>query len=331
MPGLAVTVLPRSRAEDSWFREWRQTHRPAWTEADRRPGARLGEPDHVWSTFPAPLPSAEGYRIVWVHSSAKATKDATARQARIEAAVAAMEDLTARLAKPKCRLRTTVAVEQAAAAALTAAGASRWLRVAVSQVTIETFRQEGRGRPGATARYRKYSRTSFQLSYDIDRDLVAYDAATDGCFPTITNDPQLPDAEVLAAYHYQPNLERRHHLLKGVQLVAPVFLHDPVRIEGLLCCHFLAMLVQALIEREIRRAMDQAQLDGIPLYPELRACPAPSAARVLEIFASVARHRLLDAGRLVKVFQPTLTPLQLQCLDLLGIPVEVYTGTSPSS
>lgn len=43
--------------------------------------------------------------------------------------------------------------------------------------------------------------------------------------------------------------------LKGAQLVAPMFLRDPARTEGPLCCHFIAMLVQALVERTIRTAM----------------------------------------------------------------------------
>jgi len=79
--GRFVTVLPRTRAEDKWFRDWAQTNQPQWTEAVRIPGTRAGEPDNVYRTFPAPLPSAEGYRIIWVHSSAKAARDAAARLA----------------------------------------------------------------------------------------------------------------------------------------------------------------------------------------------------------------------------------------------------------
>src|SRR5664280_2955613 len=66
-------------------------------------------------------------------------------------------------------------------------------------------------------------------------------AASDGCFPLISNDRLLSDAQVLAAYRYQPNLERRHHLLKSVQDAAPVLLHNPARIEALFCCQFLAL------------------------------------------------------------------------------------------
>ena len=53
------------------FREWAQSNQPQWTEAVRLPGERIGDYDLVWSTFPSPLPSAEGYRIVWVHSTAR--------------------------------------------------------------------------------------------------------------------------------------------------------------------------------------------------------------------------------------------------------------------
>ena len=99
-----------------------------------------------------------------------------------------------------------------------------------------------------------------------------------------------------------------------------------MRIEGLLCCHFFALVVQALIEREIRTAMAKAEARHIPLYPELRACKAPSAARVLDIFTNVSRHHLSVNRRPVKTFQPELSPIQLQVLDLLGIPASAYTA-----
>jgi len=47
-------------------------------------------------------------------------------------------------------------------------------------------------------------------------------------------------AELLAAYRYQPNLERRHHVLKGVLEVVAVLLESPYRIGALITCHFLA-------------------------------------------------------------------------------------------
>ncbi len=323
--GRFVTILPANRREVARFADWIQDHAPDWTEAARRPGRRISDPPEIWRTFESPVGSDGGYRIIWVHSATKAVNDAATRARRIEAGLAAIEELAARLAGPRCRYKTLVAVEAAATRALTDADAERWIQATVTPVAADTFRQENRGRPGANTRYRKTTTQRFALSAAVRADVVADDARMDGSFPLITNDRTKTPPEVLAAYKYQPNLERRHGQLKGHQLVAPVLLKNPVRIEGLLCCHFFALVVQALIEREIRAAMVNAQARHIPLYPELRACAAPSAARVLEIFANVSRHRLSINGQPVKVFEPELTPLQLQVLDLLDIPESTYT------
>jgi hypothetical protein len=324
--GRFVSVLPASRKEDKTFRDWVVDHCPDWVEAARRPGARIGDPDEVWHTVEAPWPSAEGHRVVWVRSSAKIAYDEQARSDRIARGVAALDDLNQRLASPKTRMKTVAAVQQAAAAALQRIGAVRWITATVEERVQQRFRQDKRGHPGPGTRYRKISRTHHRIRYSVDENQVARDAASDGCYPLISNDRQMTGAELLAAYKYQPNLEKRHAHLKGTQLVAPVFLHDPARIEALLCCHFTALLIHALIERQTRRAMKAKGIKQLSLYPEDRGCPAPTAARVLDIFNGLARHHLIDRdGRLVQTFQPQLTELQQLVLDLLDIPHSAYT------
>lgn len=323
--GRFVTVLPRTRGEDKWFRDWIQTNQPQWTEAIRLPGERIGDLDRVWSTFPSPLPSTEGYRVIWVHSTIKAARDEHARRGRIEAGTAAIDELATRLAGPKTRLKTRAAIEQAITKALADTGSTRWLQVAIDESIQEGFRQEKRGRPSADTRYRRTTRARHTVGWRSRDDAIAYDAAGDGCFPLITNDRQLTDKEVLAAYRYQPNLERRHHLLKSVQDADPIWLRDPARIEAIFCCQFLALLVGALIERQIRTAMKAAATTDIPLYPELRACPTPSAERIFAVFADLTRHELHRAGELVQTFEAELTPLQQQILDLLGVPATAYS------
>ena len=160
------TPFPR-RGRD--FRDWLQTHTPNWTQAARR-GGRLGEPEQVYSTTPAPLPSAEGYRITWVHSTAKAARDAATRSDRIEAGITAVEALDAKLAGPRCRFKTRVAVEQAAAAALAGAHADRWVTAAVTQTIAKTYKQARRGRPGPETSYREITTNRFALAADIDLD-----------------------------------------------------------------------------------------------------------------------------------------------------------------
>ncbi len=323
--GRFVTVMPRSRTEDGAFRTHLQTHTPVWTEAARRPGKRLDDPEEVYSTTAAPHPSAEGYRIVWVHSSAKASRDAHARAGRIEAGVAAIEAMDGKLAGPRSRFTTRVAIEQAATQALTDAGAGRWVSAGVSETTTTSYTQARAGRPGPNTSYRQVANTRFTITHDITLDKIRYDAASDGCFPLISNDRLLSDADVLAAYRYQPNLERRHHLLKSVQDAAPVLLHNPARIEALFCCQFLALLISALIEREVRTSMQHADLTKIRLYPEFRNCTAPSTERILEIFSTLARHQLHHHGVPVKTFHPELTAQQEQVLTLLNLAPSVYT------
>lgn len=325
--GRFITVVPHGRREDRFFKDWVQSHAPEWQEALRLHGERKSDPERIWRTFEAPVPSSDGYRVIWVHSTDKAARDGTARSAAIDKGLAAVEALEARLSAPRSRLRTKVAVEEAAKAALAEAGALRWIGVSVSEEKVQSYSQERRGRPGQKTRYRRSEKTVFHVKAELDAEAIAYDARCDGLFPLITNDRTMTPAEVLSAYRYQPNLERRHHVLKGPQEVAPVFLETPRRIEALLTCHFFAQLVEALIEREIRTTMRAQGLRGIALYPELRNCSAPSAARVLEIFDDVQRHYLIRADDIVQVFEPELTELQLQVLDLLHVPSGAYLSS----
>lgn len=324
--GRFVSVLPATRKEDRQFRDWIAGHVPDWAEAIRRPARRHHDADDFWEVTQAPWPSAEGYRIIWARSSVKFLRDAEERRDRIARAITALDDLNQRLASPKRRIKTAHAAQQAAEAALATTGAGRWVAFEVTETQEEHFRQEHRGRPSKDTRYRRTTRTRHRVSWSVDEAQVAHDAASDGCFPLITNDRDMSSAEVLIAYKYQPNLEKRHAHLKGTQHVAPMFLRDAARIEALLCCHFIAMLITALIERQVRTAMTEAGLTQLSLYPEDRGCAAPTATRVLEIFNGLANHHLRDhAGNHVQTFHPQLTNLQRQVLDLLQIPHSAYT------
>ena len=198
--GRFITVLPRSRSEDGRLREWMSTQAPDWVEACRRPGKRNGDPDLVWRVCPAPFPTTEGYRITWVHSSAKQHHDESARAERIDRARHALEELSQRLAGPRARISTRVAAEEAAAALLSASGGERWVSVTVTETVEERYRQEKRGRPGNDTRYRKIAKTRYALEVSVDAEQVRYDAASDGCFPLTSNDSELTDTQVLAVY-----------------------------------------------------------------------------------------------------------------------------------
>lgn len=326
LSGRFVSVLPRSRKEDEAMRDWLVAHEPGWKEALVLPGRRQGDEPDVYRVVEAPWPSSEGYRVIWVRSSAKVERDEEARRARIAQGIAALDALNVRLASSRTRLKSKVTIATEADEALDECGATRWVSYEVAEVTEVRHRQESRGRPGKNTRYRRIEKVRHRLRFSVREDLVAHDAASDGCWPLVTNVRDLEAEELLVAVKYQPHLERRHHLLKGDQLVAPVFLQDPARIEGLMTCHFLALLLQALMELEVRRQMARRGIEALALYPEDRPSTSPSAARMIEAFTGVARHRLIDAaGNLVQTFAPVLTPLQQELLDLLGVPAGTYS------
>jgi len=322
--GRFVSVLPASRREDGAFRRYLVDHEPTWTEALRRT-RRIDEPDDIYETTEAPWPSAEGHRVVWVRSSAKCERDAESRQRRIAAGIFAIDLLNQKLLSPKTRMKTIVAIENEARRLLDRAGATRWVTFRIDETIDVRHRQETRGRPGANTRYRKIETTRHTISFSVNEDVVADDACSDGCWPLITNDRILTGSQVLKAYKHQPSLEHRHAQLKGDQLVAPMFLHDPARIEGLMTCHFIALMVQALVERDIRRAMASTNLAELPLYPEERGCSAPSAPRIFQIFAGLARQHLIGADdAVIQTFSPELTKLQQIVLGLLGVSESSY-------
>jgi transposase len=128
------------------------------------------------------------------------------------------------------------------------------------------------------------------------------------------------------AHKGQPAIEKRFEQIKTVHEIAPVFLKNPHRIEALFTLYFLALLVQALIERELRLAMKRERLKELPLYPEQRSCKRPTTEQILRLFSLAERHTLIRRGRITQVFPAELTDLQRQLLNLLGVPEDAFRG-----
>jgi transposase len=58
--------------------------------------------------------------------------------------------------------------------------------------------------------------------------------------------------QVFPLFTARHDVERSNHLLKGHLRVSPVYLKKPMRIEGLLCMLWMALVACLLIEREYR-------------------------------------------------------------------------------
>jgi transposase len=322
--GRFVSILPRTRREDREFRRvlvdnpksvsWQLVFDVTDDEGELVDRLQVCSDAHL---------SAEGFRLLWFHSTRKAIRDAAWRTRAIERTQKELEQLRQRLQSPKTRFRQRSKVEQAVQQLLATTGGGAWVQVQIEETEQATYKQAARGRPGKETKYTKQITTRFNLSVQINHQQVAEDEAGDGVFPLITNDRDMSEEELLRAYKRQPLIEKRFSQFKTDFEVAPMHLQEISRIHALLCVYFFALLVQTLLERELRRAMVNEQVESLPLYPESRACRAPTTRRLLDVFDNVQRHCLRGPDEST-TFVTQLTPLQRDILKLLGFARSSY-------
>jgi len=323
--GRFVCVMPRSRSEDREFREWVQTHDPEWEPVWDRPNPRRkGGPRNRWWVFAYPIPSQEGWPVVWVFSSLLALKQQQSRRERLARAIQDLEDFDRQLAGPRPRRKSKEQIWLRVQDILRTRKVTRYLPVTIVAHEKHLFKQAKPGRPGPKTRYVRKTRKHWRLQWSIDEDKIAYDRKSDGAYPLLSNDRSLTPAQALEAHKRQPTIEKRFEQTKTVFEIAPVLLKNEDRIEALFFLYFLVLMVQALIERELRRAMDDEHIDQLPLYPEQRPSTRPTAEQILRLFSLAERHYLAADGDVVHLFEPQLTTLQMEVLRLLGVPTESY-------
>jgi transposase len=237
------------------------------------------------------------YRLIFVWSQAKARQEAATRErhmAKIQEAVAAVERNLNRYS-----LKTQGAILRRLEAAKAKYGEGTLFEY---ELTCDR-------------------RGQFHLRWAIRAKALEEWKLLEGVYVLKTDLPTRshPLALALAKYKEQSQVERRIRHLKGALAVAPVFLKNPERIAGLLCILVWALMVLALMERQVRRGLKGKPLYG--LYPENRPSPAPTGPALLDCFHTlcvvIVKHRGTTARRLA---EPTDT--QRTLLRLLGIPPE---------
>lgn len=321
--GRFLTILPRTRSEDEKFRQSLADNKVAWRPLWEKTDAEGVVVDR-FSICDDVVPSSEGYRVIWYQSSLKAERDALARGAQLERAFQQLRDLREKLGSPRTRYRTHSRVREAIERILTERGVAHLVQVRIEPREREKFRQTSRGRPTSNTQYVREVTTRFDLIDTVDQAALDRERLGDGVFPLITNMLDASERDLLWAYKKQPLIENRFSQLKTDFTVAPVHLQSVSRIQAFLCVYFLALLVEALLERDLRAAMKASDVKSLPLYPEGRRCEHPTTPRVFDAFENVQRHRLEVDGQLLTVLVTQLSPLQRDILKLLRHSPENY-------
>jgi transposase len=234
------------------------------------------------------------HRLLFVHSSAKAARQAETRERHLTKVRAEFEQV--QKIAGKYSLKTEEAIRR----------------------RLEQAR--GKYREGKLFDYTVKKRGhKFTVTWSVNESELAQWRELDGVFVLRTNESagELPTAAVLSKYREQTHVEKRIHHVKGPLAVAPMFLKNPQRIAGLLCILVLALTVLSLIERQVRK-----NLKGEPMYgllPENRPSPAPTGPKLLKAFATLCVVVIHEHGETHRRLAQ-LNETQRRILKLLDLP-----------
>jgi transposase len=241
------------------------------------------------------------YRLIFVWSEAKARQESATCQRHLEKIEEALAKVSRNL--NRYQLKTREAIVRRVEGALG--------RYAEGKLYAYQLQEDKEGR--------------FALTWQRDAKGLARRQALDGIFVLKTNLSQASHATsaVLRTYREQIQVERRIGNLKGPLAVAPMYLKNPKRMAGLLYILMWALMVLALLERQVRRRLKGKPMYG--LYPENRPSLAPTGVRLLEAFAYLCVIVMKEGKETVRHLGD-LDDIQLHILELLDIsPVQMRT------
>ena len=317
--GTFITIVPKNRLEVKQFYEFLKTNPIKWQYAYETPNSRKKSETITYKTYERGT-SKNGYRIIWVHSSAKEQQDKKRRENKIAKAENQLTELSPRL--NQYQLKTKEQIEKAIKEA--SKGASDLLQIQLIEDKQIVQRQIGPGKPGPNTRYKEEETISYHLEWELDHKAIEDLSTRDGIFPLITN-ACIEAAEVLKAYKNQPYLEKRMYTAKSILKVAPVFLKKPRRIEAMTFLYFIALMIVSLMERNIRKNMAEKKVEKLPILPNGMNTKKPTWNNLNYFFERVHLSLIEKQGRTIQTILKGVTTLHKTVLKLMGVPPSAYT------
>ena len=256
------------------------------------------------------------YKIHWIFSSEKKNRDQGDREKVLKKTECELAELSGKLNTRK--LKTRKDILKKVDSILDERGVKEYFHVALTEIKEEHKKQIGIGRPGRETKFRTVSKEIYSLSYTRNLKTLKEEKNVDGLFPLLSTDPDITAKEALLAYKYQPRLEKRFTQFKSIHKVAPLLFKKIERVEGIMFLFFIALMLQALIEREVRHKMKDNKIIALPIYPEQRIAYHPTTSKIFDRFAGMSVY-YLKQGKNVKRYQDELSALQKEIIFILGM------------
>ena len=326
--GRVVTIIPETWNEVESFKEKLRKAKKAkdiiWRR--RKPGS--DDKNEYFSAFRGDyFTTKRGYKIHWIYSSEKRKRDREKREKQLKKVEQCLAVLNGKINKRG--LKTRKAIEEAAQQIVEEHKSEKFFHISIGTITEKYQVQIGTGRPGKNTKYRTRVNTLYTLSRTQKKQVLKEEAQTDGIFPLLCTDNELTAKEVLKAYKYQPRLEKRFSQFKKLHHAAPLLFKKVERIEANMFGFFIALVVQALIEREVRNKMKEQKIEKIRVYPEQREASHPTTGKIIDRFDNICTYKIMENSKVVETFKDSLNEDQKLILDLLNIEENEY-WMSPS-
>ena len=163
------------------------------------------------------------------------------------------------------------------------------------------------------------SETSKQHLNVQKKQALKQEAQTDGVFPLLCTDKGLTAKQVLKAYKYQPRLEKRFSQFKTVHNAAPLLFKKIERIEANMFGFFIALVIQALIEREVRNKMKENKIETIRVYPEQREADHPTTSKIIDRFENISTYKITENSKIIETFKDSFFWLNFRDINRFSI------------
>ncbi len=321
--GKAITILPHNLVEVSRFHEQLRTAPIAKTLLWRRPKPNYPGTTESFYLFEGNYFTEHGhYPLYWFYSTEKSQRDRQSRLERIEVAEQKLAELPPRL--NRAHLKTKAEILAAGQTILEHYRVEEFIELRL-QIHMHVTRKRPRGRPrGEKAVYRYEHHVTYSLHWSRNTAALEAEARTDGVVPLLCTDPAVLPKAVLQAYKFQARLEKRFSQFKDVHRAAPLLFKKIRRVEANMFVFFIALLIQALLERELRNKLAEGDLPPLKLYPEDREAPHPTTSQLFKTFDQLSTYAITQAGIPCETYHDELSETHQQVLSLLNIPAQEF-------
>lgn len=318
--GKFISILPGSRKEVQEFLAELSSAKKTikWTTILTKADSRNKQKQIIYQAH-SEQKTKEGYTIHWIHSSSKAEKDAQSRENRLLKAEEELEQLALKLNKYYLKEKTQIST------------AIKKILVHTNELISVNIEEEpsiqrtkiGRGRIGKDSKFKEEKIITYSITWSRKEQSIKEQARTDGVFPLVTN-TDLSAKEVLGNYKNQPYLEKKFSTLKSVLQAVPVYLKLPHRIEAMLFLYFIALMVIALMERQISLSMEEEEIETLPILPQNAKTDKPTWNNMRYFFRDVYFMSQQIAEQKLNTLTKSLTKLHQFVLELLKVPLYLY-------